>query len=187
MKILTTGFEPFGGDTVNASWEAVRLLPEQFGQAQIRTKCLPVVFGRAGEEVEKEIRSWQPDLVVCVGVAGGRNRITPERRARNVRVSRIPDNAGQVFDGEPIDPNGPEERLTRLPLEKAVKAMRLAAEAEISEDAGKYVCNDLYWAVLSLEEACHFRSLFVHVPPVAVIPPETAMRALLYMLEALQA
>ena len=187
MNILVTGFEPFGGDDINASWEAVRLLESRIGCASVRVCRLPVVFGLAGRELEKEIRAFAPDYVLCHGVAGGRNAITPEARAQNMRRARIPDNAGQVFDGERIDICGPEERRTGLDLERLVREMRKYAPAEISGDAGQYVCNDLYWACLSMQETYHYRGLFTHVPPVSAIPSSQVADAIRAGILALQA
>lgn len=94
MKILITGFEPFGGESVNPAYEAVKLLPDMAGDIQIVKMEIPTVFGEAGKVVETGILQHQPDAVICVGQAGRRADIGVERVAINLVEASIPDNAG---------------------------------------------------------------------------------------------
>jgi pyroglutamyl-peptidase len=100
MKILITGFEPFGGYAVNPSSEAVGLLPDQIDGTDIIKKVLPVVFGDAADQLTEMIRETVPDAVICTGLAAGRKGITPELIAVNIRDARIPDNAGRQPEWE---------------------------------------------------------------------------------------
>ena len=94
MKILLTGFDPFGGETVNPAFEAVKLLPDTIAGAEIVKQEVPTEFIRAGEVLEAAIQANQPDVVICIGQAGGRSAITPEKVAINLMDGRIADNAG---------------------------------------------------------------------------------------------
>ncbi|MBR4889618.1 MAG: pyroglutamyl-peptidase I [Clostridia bacterium] len=166
-KILVTGFEPFGGETINPSWEAVKLLPDEIGGYAIEKLELPVEFGRCAQITEATILAQAPAAVVCVGQAGGRTNVTPERIGINLKDARIPDNGGAQPKDEPIDPNGPDAYFATLPVTAMVQAMREAGvPAQASLSAGAYVCNDLLYEVL---HKLHRRNMeipagFVHVP-----------------------
>lgn len=166
-KILVTGFEPFGGETINPSWEAVKLLPDEIGGYAIEKLELPVEFGRCAQIAEATILAQNPAAVVCVGQAGGRTNVTPERIGINLKDARIPDNGGAQPKEEPIDPNGPDAYFATLPVTAMVQAMREAGvPAQVSLTAGAYVCNDLLYEVL---HKLHRRNIdipagFVHVP-----------------------
>ncbi len=99
MKILITGFDPFGGELVNPAYEAIKLLPDEIGGAQIVKMEVPTVFGKAGEVLKAGIEMHQPDAVICVGQAGGRSGMSVEKVAINFQDARIPDNENQ----QPID------------------------------------------------------------------------------------
>lgn len=166
-KILVTGFEPFGGETINPSWEAVKQLPEEIDGYAIEKLELPVEFGRCAQITEATILAQNPAAVVCVGQAGGRTNVTPERIGINLKDARIPDNGGAQPKDEPIDPNGPDAYFATLPVTAMVQAMREAGvPAQVSLTAGAYVCNDLLYEVL---HKLHRRNIdipagFVHVP-----------------------
>ena len=197
MKILYTGFAPFGGERVNPSFEALRLLPDSLDGAAVLRMELPTTFESAGKLLLDTIGRENPDIVICVGQAGGRAAVTPERCAINVRDARIPDNAGHQPKDEPVIAGGPAALFSTLPI----KAMAAAARkdgfaAEISNSAGTFVCNDLMYSLLyTLErEFPAVRGGFIHVPacacsdqsaPIPVMPPETSAAAIEKMLAVL--
>ncbi len=157
-EILITAFEPFGGKARNASAEALRLLPEQIGEYGIRKMLLPVEFGRAAEQVLRQ----EADAVFLLGEAGGRSVVTPEIRAKNVRDARIPDNAGRQPAGEEILPGGPAEYRTPVAVRRITARMREEGyAAEVSEDAGAFVCNDTYY---SAGTGLRVPVVFIHCP-----------------------
>ena len=179
MCILVTGFEPFGGAETNPSWEAVRLLPERICDRPVHTLRLPVTYHTSGDLLLAEIDRLQPSLTVCCGVAAGRNAVTPELFAVNWRMASMADNAGVLYSGEKINPAGPAACMTDLPLKDMVAA--LAAHqlpGRISLSAGSYVCNDLYYRLLS-----HRQGVFIHVPGTDVLSPEKAAKALQICIE----
>ena len=98
-KLLITGFDPFGGQTVNPSWLAVEQLPDRVGDFEVYKQRIPTVFGVAAETVLEKAVKLQPDVILCVGQAGGRAAVTPERIAVNIRDARIADNAGNQPGG----------------------------------------------------------------------------------------
>lgn len=149
MKILVTSFAPFGGDAENASQEVMNALPDRLGDAALEKLCLPVAFGRAAELALAQAERVRPDAIVCLGQAGGRAAITPERVAINVMDARIPDNDGFQPVDAPVVPGGPAAYFSTLPIRAMAEAMRAAgADAQISNTAGTYVCNSLMYAVL---------------------------------------
>ncbi|MCG6567240.1 hypothetical protein [Tessaracoccus sp. ZS01] len=164
MRILVSGFEPFGGDPANASGDAVRELGATWSDAsvELHTVILPVSFDRAPETLAASIEAVRPDAVICVGEAGGRPLVTPERWAVNERRARIPDNDGAQPCG-PIDDLVP--RLpSRLDVDGIVRAVRAAGvAAEVSDDAGRYVCNATFRAALTGFDG---PAGFIHVPAV---------------------
>ena len=166
-KILVTGFAPFGGETINPSWEAVKRLPEELDGYAIEKLELPVEFGRCAQITEATILAQSPAAVVCVGQAGGRTNVTPERIGINLKDARIPDNAGVQPKEEAIVPGGPDGYFSTLPVTAMVVAMRTAGvPAQVSLSAGAYVCNDLMYETL---HKLHRREMkipagFVHVP-----------------------
>ena len=154
MKILVTGFEPFGGDTENASGVAVRAL------ADVATGILPVEFGTAAMRLHELVAERRPDVVVCVGEAGLRTQVSVERRARNLVDARIPDNAGKQPRGEVIDPACGDWLATTLDVERVAGAVEGVV---VSDDAGLFVCNETYFRALN---ELPVPILFVHVPAV---------------------
>lgn len=180
MSVLLTGFEPFGGNDVNPSWQAVCRVPDSVAGQKVHRLLLPVEYGRAGETLCEAIDRLSPELVICCGVAGGRKAITPELVAINYRMARIPDNAGRLCEGEPIDPTGDAAYMTALPVQQLVARLQESGiPAYVSLSAGAYVCNDLYYALLRR----HPRGLFVHVPDSDAADAQTAARALEIIIE----
>ena len=164
-KLLITGFDPFGGERINPSWEAVRRLDDTVGDWRLHKLQIPTVFGKAGETVLAEAETLQPDAILCVGQAGGRSAVTPEAVAVNLREARIPDNAGRQPVNVPVDAAGPAAYFSTLPVREMVQAIRAAGiPAELSLSAGAFVCNDVLYTLLRRYEGSTTRVAFVHVP-----------------------
>lgn len=167
MKIIMTGFDPFGGETVNPAWEAVKLLPDVVGNAELVKLELPTVFGRAGEKLLAAVERYHPVAVIAVGQAGGAREIAVERIAVNLRDARIPDNAGAQPVDVPVCPEGPAAYFTTLPAKMILS--RLQEEkipAKLSNSAGTFVCNDLLYTLLHglSERGIKIPAGFIHVP-----------------------
>jgi pyroglutamyl-peptidase len=165
--VLITGFEPFDGEAMNPSWEAVRVLQGvRIAAHRLETHCLPVIFGDALKHLRKAIAETKPALVICVGQAGGRAQISLERIAINVDDARIPDNAGQCPVDAPVVIDGPAGYFSTLPIKRMlVELHRAGIPAEISQTAGTYVCNHLFYGLMHhLEKRRGVRGGFVHIP-----------------------
>ncbi|QNP40356.1 pyroglutamyl-peptidase I [Lysobacter solisilvae (ex Woo and Kim 2020)] len=164
--VLLTGFAPFGGETVNPSWQAAQQLHgRRIGGHRIVARQLPVAFGASLKELRSAIREVKPSLVLCVGQAGGRAAIALERVAINVDDARIPDNAG----AQPIDAaivvDGPAAYFTGLPIKAMLDALRAAGiPAEVSQTAGTYVCNHVFYGLMHALRNRRIRGGFVHIP-----------------------
>jgi len=196
MKILMTAFDPFGGETVNASQEALTKLTPPPGVELVRM-ILPTVYGLAGEIIKNKIEEIKPDVVICLGQAAGRNVVTPERVAINIRDASIPDNAGFQPCDEPVIPNGPAALFSTLPIRKMIDAAKdRGLPAAISNSAGTFVCNDLMYSLLFLleENFPEIKGGFIHVPACSAsengpalqtMPIEEIVRVLETMLDAL--
>ncbi|MGW2330970.1 pyroglutamyl-peptidase I [Streptomyces sp. NPDC001700] len=177
-RILLTGFEPFGGSAVNPSWQAVSLVaadpPPGLTVTAARLSC---VFGTALDELRAAVEQSDPEVVVCVGEAGGRPDITVERVAINVNDARIPDNAGrQPVDG-PVVEGGPAAYFATLPVKACAAAVRAAGiPASVSQTAGTFVCNHVFYGLAHLiaTERPALRGGFVHVP---YLPEQVVDRA----------
>ncbi|MFE6964518.1 pyroglutamyl-peptidase I [Agromyces sp. NPDC057679] len=167
MKILITGFEPFGGEATNPSWQAVSALPDSVAGAEIVKLEIPVVFGRSADVVRAAVVEHDPDVIISVGQAGGRLAVSPERVAINVDDGGIPDNDGYQPIDTTIREDGPAAYFTSLPVKAMVTAMRKAGiPSQVSNTAGTYVCNHIMYQVLYLidYEFPGKRGGFVHVP-----------------------
>lgn len=164
-KLLITGFEPFGGETVNPSWEAVRELPERIGDFQLYKLEVPVVFSLAGQRVLEAAGKLEPEAIICVGQAGGRTGVTPERIAINLRSAAIPDNSGFRPQGEPCVEGGPDGIFASAPVEEMAAAIReVRLKVTVSNTAGTYVCNDLLYTLLHHYRGTGTKIDFIHVP-----------------------
>ena len=170
MKILVTGFEPFGGESVNPSWEAVQLLPDTMDNIEIIKLCLPTEFIRAEEVLLEAIAAHSPRAVICTGQAAGRSAISVERVAINLRDASIPDNAGfKPVDSE-VFPYGNAAYFVTLPVKAMMEAVKAAGlPAELSLSAGAYVCNDVLYTLLHSGT----RGGFIHLP---LSPQQTAAK-----------
>ena len=170
MKILVTAFEPFGGDAVNASLVALQSLPDTIAGVSVEKAVIPVVFGRCGDCLREKIKKSAPDGILCLGMAAGRGQITPEVFAVNARYARGADNAGVRYDTlTPCNPDGPAAYRTTLPAEKIVTRLtENSIPASLSFTAGTYVCNDLFYRLMS---AAQVPAGFIHVPQSAEEAP----------------
>ena len=197
MKVLLTGFEPFGGETINPAYEAIKLLPQQIDGAAIVKKEIPVVFDEGAEVVLQTIRTEKPDIVISVGQAGGRTGITPEFVGINYQDARIPDNAGNQPLSHRIKEDGENAYFSLLPVKAMVTAMKEAGIASsVSYSAGTYVCNDVMYQLLYAvqKEFPGVRAGFIHVPfmteqvadkpQVPALPLETISKGLALCVEA---
>ena len=167
MKILLTAFEPFDSETINSALEAVKLVADKIGGADIVKLTVPTVFGKSVDAVITAIESEKPDTVLCIGQAGGRSEMTPERVAINLDDARIPDNEGNQPVDRPILPDGAPAYFSTLPIKAMVKAIRDAGiPAGVSNSAGTFVCNHLMYGLLHAlaEKYPNVRGGFMHVP-----------------------
>ena len=165
--VLLTGFAPFGGETTNPSWDAVRVLQgRRIAAHRIETACLPVVFGEANEALRDAIARTSPALVVCVGQAGGRAHVSLERIAINVDDARIPDNAGRQPVDTPVVARGPAAYFSTLPLKRLRATLQAAGiPVEVSQTAGTFVCNHVFYGLMhALKRRPGVRGGFVHIP-----------------------
>ena len=167
MKILLTGFDPFGGESINPSWEVVRRIPEKIKDAEIKKIQIPTVFKKSFEVLKNEIDSFNPDVVICVGQAGGRQGITPERIAINVDDARIADNENNQPIDFPIQKDGESAYFSTLPIKAMVDKMTESGfSASVSNSAGTFVCNHIMYQVLYYASKNHpsLKAGFIHVP-----------------------
>ena len=186
MKIIVTGFDPFGGETINPSIECVKALPEIEGVELIRLE-LPTVFKESAKRLNEVINDVKPDAVLSVGQAGGRPGITMERIAINVDDARIPDNISQQPIDETIQTEGEAAYFTTLPIKRIVKAIREAGiSAEVSNSAGTFVCNHImYQSLFAATKADKpFKAGFMHIP---FIPEQTTDKPSLPLEESTRA
>ena len=167
MKILVTGFDPFGGETVNPAYEAVKMLPEQIAGAEIIKLEIPTVFSKSSVAVEEGIQKYNPDIVINVGQAGGRSHITIEQVAINLADARIPDNAGEQPLNEALQPDGDTAYFATVPIRAMVKHVQEhGLPCSISYTAGTYVCNCVMYNVLYMTQKKYpnIKAGFIHVP-----------------------
>lgn len=167
MKVLVTGFEPFGGESINPSYQAVLAMGEEIAGASVIKAELPTVFGRSIQRLRALMSEYRPDVVICIGQAGGRAGVTPERIGINVDDARIPDNDGNSPVDQPIFADGPAAYFSTLPIKAMVSKMREAGlPAAVSNTAGTYVCNHIAYGLgyLIQREFTGVRGGFIHVP-----------------------
>ena len=167
MKILVTGFDPFGGEKINPALEAVKSLPSEIHGAEIHWVEIPTVFYQSAEVLETAIVHYQPDAVLCIGQAGGRASLTPERIAINQDDARIPDNQGNQPIDTPIRLDGQAAYFSTLPIKAMVQAIKEEGlPATVSNTAGTFVCNHLMYQALYLADKKfpHMRAGFMHIP-----------------------
>ncbi len=197
MTILVTGFDPFGGESINPAIEAVKRLPDTVAGATVIKEMLPTVFKTSGEVLRGLIEQHAPDVVICVGQAGGRSHITVERVAINVDDARIADNSGEAPIDEAIVAEGPAAYMTTLPLKAMVAHMKdQGVPASVSNSAGTFVCNHIMYVALHEAQLAEkpFKAGFIHIPflpdqvleraGVASMPLETIVKGLTHAVEA---
>ena len=164
-KLLITGFDPFGGASINPAWEAVKQLPDIIGNYELCKLEIPTVYGIAGRTVLEKAGEVSPDLIVCIGQAGGRASVTPERIGVNIRDARIPDNAGNQPQGEFVAADGPAAYFSTVPVMAMTQAIRDAGlPGTVSNSAGAFVCNDTLYTLLHHYAGTDVRVGFIHVP-----------------------
>ncbi len=163
--LLITGFDPFGGESINPSYEAIKDLPDLLGDCRIIKLCVPTVFGEAAKTVLMQAEKCDPDIILCVGQAGGRKGVTPEAIAINLRDARIPDNRGNTPVDTPCVGDGPAAYFSTLPVKKMVNAItELGIPSSLSYSAGTFVCNDLMYSLLHHYTDTKVLVGFIHVP-----------------------
>ena len=184
-KLLITGFEPFGGESINPSWEAVSRLPDEIGSWSLTKLRIPVVFGVAADAVMQVADQISPDAILCVGQAGGRDAVTPELVGINLRHATAPDNSGYRPTDEPIVAGGDTAYFSTLPVRRMAEATLAAGvPARVSYSAGTYVCNDLLYTLLHRYRDGGARVGFVHIPyateqgKTPAMDPETLVKGL---------
>jgi pyroglutamyl-peptidase len=167
MKVLVTGFDPFGGETINPAYEAVKLVNDNIEGAEIIKIEIPTVFGKSMIVIDKAIQKYQPDVVLAIGQAGGRTSMAVERVGINVDDARIPDNDGQQPIDEIIYEDGENAYFSNLPIKKMVFEMQNEnVPAVVSNTAGTYVCNHVLYSIMYLidKKYNNLRGGFIHVP-----------------------
>ncbi|NFG23102.1 pyroglutamyl-peptidase I [Clostridium botulinum] len=167
MKVLITGFDPFGGESINPALEAVKKLPNTISNAEIIKLEIPTVFKKSLEKIEANILAHKPDIIISIGQAGGRFGITPERVAINIDDARIEDNE----KNQPIDlkvfEDGENAYFTTLPIKAMVKEIQESGiPSSVSNSAGTFVCNHVMYGVLYMinKKYPNIKGGFIHVP-----------------------
>ena len=193
MKILITGFDPFGGEPVNPALEAVKLMKDEITGAKIIKLEIPTVFQKSVEKIHEMMKAERPDVVLSIGQAGGRFGVTPERVAINVDDARIKDNEGNQPVDTPIFTDGEAAYFSNLPVKAMVEAIKnKGLPSTLSNSAGTFVCNHVMYGVLYYihKEFPNVRGGFIHVPFITdqvVTKPNVASMALADITEALEA
>ncbi|WPC43427.1 pyroglutamyl-peptidase I [Clostridium sp. JS66] len=192
MKILITGFEPFGGEKINPALEAIKKVKDNIEGAEIVREEIPTVFGKSIEKLEEAVKKHHPDTVICVGQAGGRFDITVERVAINMDDARIDDNDGNKPIDEKIFQDGENAYFSTLPIKAIVKEIsNNGIPASVSNSAGTFVCNHIMYGLLYIinKKYPSIKGGFIHVPyiPIQVVnKKEVPSMALDDMVKALE-
>jgi pyroglutamyl-peptidase len=175
-RILITGFDPFGGDTLNPSALVAQALQgERIAGAQVQSVCLPCVFGGALAALDAALKRHRPVVVLALGLAAGRAELTVERVAINVDDARIADNAGLQPVDQPVVRSGPSAYFSTLPIKAIVAALQGAGlPAAVSQTAGTFVCNHVFYGLMhTLRRRPRTRGGFMHLP---LLPEQAATR-----------
>ena len=193
MKVLVTGFDPFGGESINPAWEAVKVIKDEIAGAEIVKMQIPTVVGKSIAKIHDKMVEINPDIVIAVGQAGGRFGVTPERIAINVTDARIPDNEGNQPIDEPIFADGDAAYFSNLPVKAMVQEIKNAGyPTSLSNTAGTYICNHVMYGILYYiqKEFPNVRGGFIHVPFAAsqvVNKPNTPSMAIADITAAIEA
>ncbi|MCM3519040.1 pyroglutamyl-peptidase I [Staphylococcus xylosus] len=167
MRILITGFDPFGGEEINPALEAVKLLPDNIEGHTIDKLEIPTVFHKSKHVLEVRMKQYDYDIVLAIGQAGGRFELTPERVGINVDDARIADNEGQQPIDECIQQDGAAAYFSNLPVKRMTEAIKAnGVPARLSNTAGTFVCNHILYQ-LGYLHATQFPRIkfgFIHVP-----------------------
>lgn len=167
MKFLITGFSPFGGETINPALEIINKLADEIDNNTIITGEIPTVFGKSITSLSHLIDTHKPDVVLCLGQAGGIDKIRIERIAINLDEARIPDNDGNQPSDAAINSSGENAYFTNLPTKAMVKSLHdQGIPATLSYSAGTFVCNHLFYGLMDhiITHKLHIRGGFIHVP-----------------------
>ena len=166
MKILVTGFDPFGGEPTNPAIESVKRIDDEIEGAEIIKLEIPTVFHKAADVVEEKIKEVKPDVVLSIGQAGGRYGITVERVAINEDDARIEDNEGNQPIDVKIREDGAPAYFASLPIKAMVEEIKKEnLPASVSNTAGTFVCNHIMYQDLYLAEKYgNIKAGFIHVP-----------------------
>jgi pyroglutamyl-peptidase len=168
-SVLVTGFDPFGGSSVNPSWQAIHALDGRViaGRRVIGGE-IPTIFGASLQKLEALLEQHRPELVICTGQAAGRGSLSLERVAINVNDARIPDNAGAKPIDTPVVADGPAAYFTTLPIKAMLQALLEAGvRAEVSQTAGTFVCNQTFYGLMHLLAKPRWQGVrggLIHVP-----------------------
>ena len=164
-KLLITGFDPFGGASINPAWEAVKLLPDTIADFEVHKLEIPTVFGLATQKVLEKAAEIQPDVILCIGQAGGRGSVTPERIGVNIRDAKIADNAGNQPVGQFVAEEGPAAYFATVPVMAMADAIQKESlPGQVSNSAGAFVCNDTLYGLLHHYAGTEVKVGFIHVP-----------------------
>lgn len=198
MKILVSGFDPFGGEKINPAIESVKLLPDEIKGAKIIKVEIPTVARKSLKKLEEVIEIEKPDVVLSIGQAGGRTDISVERVGINMDDFRIKDNEGNQPIDEKIAKDGPDAYLVTIPIKAMVQKMiENKIPASVSNTAGTFVCNHVCYGMAHLASTKYpnMRTGFVHIPflPEQVVdkrnmpsmPLELIAKGLEYAIEAI--
>lgn len=167
MRVLVTGFDAFGGESINPAYEAVRSLKDHISGAEIIKKEIPTIFNKSIEILEKLIMDQKPNIIICIGQAGGRSDISLERVAINIDDARIKDNKGNQPMDSMIFEDGENAYFSSLPIKRMAKKIREAGiPASISNTAGTFVCNHIMYGLLYFinNKYPNIKGGFIHVP-----------------------
>lgn len=198
MKILVTGFDPFGGEAINPAIESVKRLPDTILNATIIKLEIPTVIRKSLDKIKAAMIEHDPDIILSIGQAGGRSEITIERIGINVDDCRIPDNAGNQPIDTPVFLDGPDAYFSNLPIKAMVAHIcNHQIPASISNSAGTFICNHVLYGVRHMiaQEFKGKKSGFIHIPylPMQVVNKvnqpsmslETITKGLEYAIEAM--
>lgn len=207
-RVLVSGFEAFGGASINPTAKLCELLQRAIAgesaprslplpeNLEIRSILLPVTFDEAYLRLREEVDAFDPHAIVAFGQAGGRDAVELERIAINVIDADIPDNKGALIQDRPVSENGAAAHFSSLPLRQILSELKQEnIPARISNTAGAYVCNFLFYRMMEENSGNHRRCGFVHVPylpeqvmdkpGVPSMPLETMAQALATILRVL--
>ena len=167
MKVLITGFDPFGGEKINPAWEAVKALPDNIDGIEVVKLQITTVFKKSAKKLFENIDSVKPDVVICVGQAGGRYEFSVERVAINIDDGRIPDNDGYQPVDSPVFEDGENAYFSTLPIKAIVEEVKkVGIPSAVSNTAGTYVCNHIMYSLLYYlnKNNLNIKGGFIHVP-----------------------